>query len=67
MLQDTVALMFAQAPPGDVELDLSHCTSYAEWLSRREATAVIHPREGEEFPARRRQNQASHEKGERHG
>jgi len=35
-LQDTAALIFAQAPPGDVELDLSHCQSYAEWLSRRQ-------------------------------
>jgi hypothetical protein len=35
MLQDTAALIFAHAPPGDVKLDLSHCQSYAEWLSRR--------------------------------
>jgi hypothetical protein len=33
-LEDTAALMFAQAPPGDVELDMGHCQSYAEWLSR---------------------------------
>jgi hypothetical protein len=42
-LERTVALMFAQPPPGDVELDLSHCQSYAEWLSGRRVTAVIHP------------------------
>jgi hypothetical protein len=34
-LEGTAALMFAQALPGDVELDMSHCQSYAEWLSRR--------------------------------
>jgi hypothetical protein len=34
-LQATAALILAQAPPGEVELDLSHCQSYAEWLSRR--------------------------------
>ena len=33
-LEDAAALMFAQAPPGDVELDMGHCQSYAEWLSR---------------------------------
>lgn len=33
-LQDTAALIFAQAPPGDVGFDLGHCQSYAEWLSR---------------------------------
>lgn len=44
-------LMFAQAPPGGVELDVGHCQSYAEWLSRYPVTAVIHPREGEESPA----------------
>ena len=33
-LGDTAALMFAQAPPGDAELDMGHCQSYAEWLSR---------------------------------
>jgi hypothetical protein len=36
-LQATAALILAQAPPGEVELDLSHCQSYAEWLSRRAA------------------------------
>lgn len=34
-LQKTAALMFAEPPPGDVELDMSHCQSYTEWLSRR--------------------------------
>jgi len=52
-LEGTVAMMFAQALPGDVELDMSHCQSYAEWLSRHRATAAIHPLEGEESPARR--------------
>ena len=33
-LEDAAALMFAQGPPGDVELDMGHCQSYAEWLSR---------------------------------
>lgn len=33
-LEGTAALMFAHAPSGDVELDLSHCQSYTEWLSR---------------------------------
>ena len=34
-LEGAAALMFAQAPPGDAELDMSHCQSYIEWLSRR--------------------------------
>jgi hypothetical protein len=50
--------MFAQATPGELELDLSRCQSYAEWLSRHEVTTAIHPREGEESPARRRQDQS---------
>jgi len=57
-LEGTVALMFAQPPPGDVQLDLSHCQSYAEWLSRHRVTAAIHPQEGEESPARPRQDQS---------
>ncbi len=57
-LEGTAALMFAQAPPGDVALDLNHCQSYAEWLSRHRVTAAIHPPEGEESPARRRQDQS---------
>jgi hypothetical protein len=43
-LQGTVALMFAKTPPGDVELDMSHSQSYADWLSRHRVT----PQEGEE-------------------
>jgi len=34
-LQRTAELMFAETPLGDVELDMSHCRSYVEWLSRR--------------------------------
>ena len=56
-LEGTAALVFAQAVPGDVELDLGHCQSYADWLSRHRVTAAIHPQEGEESPARRRKNQ----------
>jgi hypothetical protein len=58
-LEGAAALMFAQAPPGDAELDMGHCQSYAEWLSRHRVTAAIHPREGEEPAARRRQDQGS--------
>jgi hypothetical protein len=47
-LQGTVALMFAKAPPGDVEFDMSHSQSYADWLSRHRVTAAIHRQEGEE-------------------
>ena len=38
-LQDTAALVFADALPGDMELGLGQCQSYAEWLSRRRITA----------------------------
>jgi len=38
-LQRTAALMFAQALPADVEFDMSHCQSYADWLSRRDSPA----------------------------
>jgi hypothetical protein len=34
-LQGAAALMFAETPPGDVDLDMSHSQSYIEWLSRR--------------------------------
>src|SRR5215470_364208 len=34
-LQRTAALVFAQALPAEVEFDMSHCQSYADWLSRR--------------------------------
>jgi hypothetical protein len=57
-LESTVALMFAEAMPGDVELDMDHCQSYAEWLSRHQVTAAIRPREGEESPAGRGQDQS---------
>jgi hypothetical protein len=78
-LAGAAALMFAQAPPDDVELDMGHCQSYAEWLCRHRAIAAIHPREGEDSPAGRRQDQSpSHdqrregrteinEEGEHHG
>ena len=56
-LQSAAALIFAQAPPGDMELDLSHCQSYAEWLSRRGETPANHPMRGEEYPARRGEDQ----------
>jgi hypothetical protein len=43
-LQGAAALMFAEAPPGDVELDMSHSQSYIEWLSRQWAGShVFHP------------------------
>ena len=58
LLESTVALMFAEPLPGDVELDMNHCQSYAEWLSRHRVTAAIRPREGEESPAGRRQDQS---------
>jgi hypothetical protein len=38
-LQGTAALVFAQALPGDAEFDMSHCQSYADWLSRRDSPA----------------------------
>ncbi len=53
-LQDTAALVFADALPGDVELGLGQCQSYAEWLSRRRADS---PRE-DESGVRQRQDQA---------
>jgi hypothetical protein len=36
-LQGTAALVFAQALPADAEFDMSHCQSYADWLSRRDS------------------------------
>jgi hypothetical protein len=39
-LQSTAALVFDQSPPGDVEFDMNHCQSYAEWLSRRRVLSV---------------------------
>jgi hypothetical protein len=38
-LQGTAALVFAQALPADVEFDMSHCQSYADWLSRCDSPA----------------------------
>ena len=57
-LERTAAMMFAQALPGDIRLDMSQCQSYAEWLSRHRVTAVGHPPEGEESPAHPRQDQS---------
>ena len=34
-LEGTAAVMFAQALPGEMELRMSQCQSYAEWLFRR--------------------------------
>jgi hypothetical protein len=34
-LRGTAALMFAESPPGGVELGMSYSRSYADWLSRR--------------------------------
>jgi hypothetical protein len=45
-LERTAALMFAQAPPGDVAFDMSHCQSYAEWLSRHRVTIRDSPTGG---------------------
>ena len=45
-LAGAAALMFAQAPPGDVELDMGHCQSYAEWLCRHRAIAANSPKGG---------------------
>ena len=45
-LAGAAALMFAQAPPGDVELDMGHCQSYAEWLCRHRANRRDSPTGG---------------------
>ena len=42
-LEDTAVLVFAQAPPGNLELEMSRCQSYAEWLSRHRAAAAFRP------------------------
>lgn len=39
-LESTAAMVLEQPPPGGVELCLSQCQSYAEWLLRRRAVAV---------------------------
>jgi hypothetical protein len=38
-LQGTAALVFAQALPAEVEFGMSHCQSYADWLSQRDSPA----------------------------
>ena len=38
-LQGTAAPVFAQALPAGVEFDMSHCQSYADWLSRCDSPA----------------------------
>lgn len=45
MLQDSAALMFAQAPPSQADLGTNCCQSYAQWLSRHRAP-------GDDAPAR---------------
>jgi hypothetical protein len=45
-LEAAAALMFAQAPLGDVEFDLGHCQSYVEWLSRLRVTRRNSPAGG---------------------
>ena len=37
VLQDTAALVFAQEPPGQVDLSMDCCQSYAQWLTRHPA------------------------------
>jgi hypothetical protein len=39
-LQSTAGQMFAQAMPGDVELGMSDCQSYAQWLRRHREPRV---------------------------
>jgi hypothetical protein len=66
-LEGTAALIFAQAPPGDVELNLSHSQSYAEWLVRRRvpgarqtASGLMRPlSDGTSRPGRRRPQAAT--------
>ena len=43
-LQRTAALMFAEIPPGGVELDMSHSHSYADWLSQHRESQATHTR-----------------------
>jgi hypothetical protein len=33
-LDAAAALVFGQVPPDEVQLDLGHCMSYAQWLRR---------------------------------
>jgi hypothetical protein len=37
VLQDSAALVFAQEPPGQVDLSMDCCQSYAQWLARHRA------------------------------
>ena len=39
-LRATAALVFAQAPPGAVDLSMECCQSYAQWLSRHREPAA---------------------------
>ena len=39
-LRDTAGLVFAQAPPGEVDLSMDCCQSYAQWLSRHREPAA---------------------------
>lgn len=41
VLQDSAALMFAQEPPGQVDLSMDCCQSYAQWLSRHRAPRMM--------------------------
>jgi hypothetical protein len=44
-LEATAALVFADAPPANVELGPDESRSYAEWLGQRPATAMTLSRE----------------------
>ena len=37
VLHDSAALLFAQEPPGQVDLSMDRCQSYAQWLSQHRA------------------------------
>jgi hypothetical protein len=41
VLQGSAALMFAQAPPGQVDLGMNCCQSYARWLSGHRGLRVM--------------------------
>ncbi len=41
VLRDSAALMFAQAPPSQVDLGMNCCQSYAQWLSPHRALRVM--------------------------
>jgi hypothetical protein len=40
MLRDSAVLMFAEAPPAQVDLGMNCCQSYAQWLSRHPVPRV---------------------------